>query len=208
MKRGACRSRGSKRNLPNESCVERQIKRTLRGYRPRLQEPVDADGLLFALQLSLAQINQFFARQQAIAEIRREQNLLIKLLHHRFETENGVDHVADDGRVALRIEPDVAAGDRTKMERDPDVERLAVGPFDRTRERQDFARDLERRRAIDSLLPAAPVSEQRVADELVDRSPTLRHEVAGLAKPDAKLLREMGAGNLFRHAAESANVAD
>src|SRR5450432_3214324 len=208
MKRGACRSRGSKRNLPNESCVERQIKRTLRGYRPRLQEPVDADGLLFALQLSLAQINQFFARQQAIAEIRREQNLLIKLLHHRFETENGVHHVSNDGRVALRIEPDVAAGDRTKMERDPDLKRFPVGPLDLARERQDFARDLERRRTIDSFFPLAPVGEQRVADELVDRSTAPGHEVAGFAKPNAELLREMRTGNLFRHAAETANVAD
>ena len=73
----------------------------------------------------------FSLRRQAIAEIGREQNLLIEFFHHRFEAENGIHHVADDGRVALRIEPDIAAGDRAKMERDPDLKRLSVGPLDR-----------------------------------------------------------------------------
>ncbi len=95
------------------------------------------------------------------------------------------------------------------MERDADVKRLAVGPFVFAASVEDLARDLEGRGAIDFLGAApAPVGEDGVADEFIDRAAAFRHEVARFAKPDAELLGEIGAGDFLRHRAEAADVAD
>ena len=143
---------------PGPGCNGDTAERGLKSL--RLPQTINADGLLFAFQFSLAQIDQLFARRQAITEIGREQHLLIEFFHHRFEAENGVHDIADDGGIALRIEPDVTAGNRAIMERDPDVKRLAVGPLGRAREREEIARNLQRRGAIRFLPPRTRSSKQ------------------------------------------------
>ena len=112
-------------------------------------------------------------------------------------------------RVALRIDPDVAAGDGAIMQRDPDIKWLAVGPLDCVREREQITRNLQCRAAIDFFVAAsAPVGEDGVTDKLINRATALRDEIAGFAKPDAKLLGKVRAVNFFGHGAEPANVAN
>ena len=134
---------------------------------------------------------------------------MVEFFHHRFQAEHGVYDVANDGGVALRIEADISASDRAVMERDPYLKRLAIPPLDRPGQRQKIARDLERRGAIDfRVAAAAPIRENRVTDKFVDCTAALVHEVAGFAEPETEMLREIGAGNPFRHAAETANIAN
>ena len=107
---------------------------------PSISDPQDRPGFRLAGR-----------RSRKSAESRTS---LIEFLHDRFETENRIDRVADDGRVALRVDTDVAASDRAIMQRDADTKRLAVGPFDCAREPEEIPRNLKCCGAIDFFISA------------------------------------------------------
>ena len=176
-------------------------------------ERENPDALIPALEFAFAEIHEIARRFECGGEILGEDETLFEILHHGLEPECGVHDIADDRRIALCDEADVAAGDRAEMERHPHAEwTRGPRPDALLGGGEEFLGNGERDPAFASLRGAVlrlrPVGEDRVADELVDRVAGDVHGVARLRKPSAQGAGQRVGRHGFRDGAEAADVAD